>query len=83
MRAVLTIGIILSCVIFLYLVWMPKSSPKTGTRSYYGKDRYLIAYEHGEYLGNCFVPSMDVLQRLSQEQTDRIVLVETMPKENK
>ena len=79
MRVIITIGIVLVCTVFLYLLWMPKSLPRTGTRSYYGRDRYLLADVHGEYLGDCFVPSMDILQRLDQEQIDSVVLIETIP----
>lgn len=76
MKIILTIGIALFIVV-LCLLWFPERPPKTGTRSYYGKDRYLIAVVHGEYLGDCFVPCINL--HLSQELRDRIVLVETIP----
>lgn len=79
MKLILTMGMVLLFTVVLCLLWKPKLSPKTGTRSYYGKDRYLIAYVRGEYLGDCFVPSMNILMRLNQEQRDSIVLVETIP----
>lgn len=55
------------------------SLPRTGERSYYRKDRCLVACVRGEYFHNYFVPSMDILARLSQEQKDSIILVETIP----
>lgn len=79
MKLILTIGIVLLFIVVLCLLWKPKLLPETGTRSYYGKDRYLIADVRGEYLGDCFVPSMNILCRLNQEQRDSIVLVETIP----
>lgn len=75
MKAILTIVVIIA----LCLLWRPDKPSRTGTRSYYAKDRYLLAYVHGEYLGDCFVPSMDILKRLNQEQIDNIVLVEAIP----
>ncbi len=52
---------------------------RLGTRTYYAKDKYILAYVRGEYLGDCFIPSMNVLRRLNHEQIDSIVLVETIP----
>lgn len=79
MKVIATIVIILFICIVLCLLWKPKSPLQTGTRSYYGKDRYLLATVNGDYLDGCFVPMMDILSRLSQEQRERIVLVETIP----
>lgn len=78
-KAILMTITIMVVGIILYFVWRPAPLPKTGTRSYYAKDRYLVACVHGEYLGGCFIPSMDILGRLNQEQIDSIVLVETIP----
>lgn len=79
MKAILTIVTVVICFATLCLLWKPNKPVRTGTRSYYAKDRYLLAYVHGEYLGDFFVPSMNILQRLNQEQMDRIVLIETIP----
>jgi len=80
-KVVLTTIIIAIVGIVLYFTWRPVPLPRTGTRSYYAKDRYLVACVHGEYSGDCFIPSMDILQRLTQEQIDSIVLIETIPDE--
>ncbi len=79
MRILSTIVLISVCIVILYLLWSSDNkSVRTGTRSFYAKDRELTAYVRGEYLGGCFIPSMNILQRLSQEQIDSIVLVETI-----
>lgn len=75
------------CMLFLVIacavagVLGEKSVPlRTGTRSYYGTGRELLAYTHGEYLGDHFVPSMDIEARLrSNNNLERVVLVETIP----
>jgi len=76
--AILAILIFLVGVLTAFIPWRDKPI-RTGMRSYYAKDRYLLARVHGEYIGNFFVPSMNILQRLNQEQIDTIVLVETIP----
>lgn len=78
-KVILTTITIAITGIMLYFVWRPATLPRRGTRSYYAKDRYLVACVHGEYLGGCFIPSMDILQRLNQERRDSIVLIETIP----
>ncbi len=79
-KIILTVAIIMATGIILYFVWRPTElSLGTGARSYYAKDRYLVACVNGEYLGECFMPSMNILHRLSSEQLDSIVLVETIP----
>ncbi len=62
-----------TCVLYL----RPNRLLTTGKRSYYGKNRYLLAEVYGDYIGNCFVPLMEI--HLNQEQRDNIVLVETIP----
>jgi hypothetical protein len=80
MKAILTIVIVITCIATLCLLWKPdKLLIRCGTRSYYAKNRYLLAEVRGEYLGDCFVPLMNILQRLNQEQKDNIVLIETIP----
>lgn len=62
--------------------WVKGRHPKTGTRSYYAIDRELLAYVHGEYLGGCFVPMMDIEAYLRKSDNfERVVLVETIPDE--
>ncbi len=75
---ILVITIFLVGVLTAFIPWRDRPL-RTGTRSYYAEDRYLLAYVHGDYLGDCFVPSMNVLYYLNQEQIDNIVLVETIP----
>lgn len=82
MKVIATIVIIvtiLSFCIILCLLWMPKPPIRTGIRSYYGEDRYLLATVYGEYSGDCFIPCMDILSRLDEWQREKIVLVETIP----
>lgn len=79
-----TIGIcicVLGILVIAFGCWFGSrlpSLPKTGTRSYYAKNRELLAYVHGEYLGECFVPSMNIEERL-RDNLERVVLVETIP----
>ena len=79
-KITLTAAVILIAGILFYFIWQPGTVlSRTGTKSYYAKGRYLVACVHGEYLGDCFIPSADVFSWLTQEQIDSIVLMETIP----
>ena len=79
MKVILTVVILAVCTFSLFLLWKPTEPVRIGIRSYYAKDRYLIAYVHGEYFGDFFVPQMDIFRYLNQEQINNIVLTETIP----
>ncbi len=58
MKALILTGFVFAVLVaFFFCCWLlfHPSVPTTGTRSYYAADRELLAYVHGEYLGDCFV----------------------------